>query len=49
MRKHELKGPLGRPRYRGENNNIESNLEVMGDWVCTGFIWLRIRSSCVSV
>ena len=37
------KGPLGRPRYRWENN-ITMDLQEEGCGELTGLIWLRIET-----
>jgi hypothetical protein len=40
----EGRRPFGRPRLRW-GNNIKIKLDVIGQEVWTGFVWLRIRIS----
>jgi len=37
----EVRGPLGRPRYRWEDNN-KMDLPEMGCGPWTGLVWLRL-------
>jgi hypothetical protein len=41
VRKPEGKRPLGRPRYR-QDDNIKINLKNSMERMWTGFMWLRI-------
>jgi hypothetical protein len=42
VRKPERKRPVGRPRYKWEDNIKVGFREIRWEGVWTGFIWLRI-------